>query len=112
MMTADWKKTWLPLTVIIGVFLIFYFLPSDLPWVTGSFYEALALTSWYAKEHVLLCLVPAFFIAGGIAVFVSQGAVMKYLGVKANKFLAYTVASVSGFNRTISLCFGSVSKSS
>ena len=66
--------------------------------------EALELTKWYAREHVLLCLVPAFFIAGAIAVFVSQTAVMKYLGPAANKFLAYGVASVSGTILAVCSC--------
>jgi uncharacterized protein len=50
----------------------------------------------YLSLHVLTCLVPAFFIAGAIAVFISQAAVLKYFGPKANKFLSYGVASVSG----------------
>jgi uncharacterized membrane protein YraQ (UPF0718 family) len=50
----------------------------------------------YLSAHVLTCLVPAFFIAGAIAVFVSQASVMKYFGAKANKILSYGVASVSG----------------
>jgi len=58
--------------------------------------EALYLVKWYAREHVLLCLVPAFFIAGAIAVFVSQASVMKYLGARASKVLAYGVAAISG----------------
>jgi len=66
--------------------------------------EALALTKWYAQEHVILCLVPAFFIAGAIAVFVSQASVMKYLGAKANKVLSYGVASVSGTVLAVCSC--------
>lgn len=56
----------------------------------------LDLAQWYAQEHVVLCLLPAFFIAGVIAVFVSQGAVLKYFGANAKKWLSYTVAAVSG----------------
>jgi len=71
-----------------------------LPLGNGRFdnavFEALYLTQWYAQEHVILCLIPAFFIAGAISVFISQQSVMKYLGAKANKVLAYGVASVSG----------------
>jgi len=66
--------------------------------------EAFHLVKWYAQEHVLLCLIPAFFIAGGIAIFVSQGSVMKYLGASANKLLAYAVASVSGGILTVCSC--------
>lgn len=50
----------------------------------------------YLSFHVLTCLVPAFFIAGAIAVFISQAAILKYFGPKANKILSYSVASVSG----------------
>ncbi len=58
--------------------------------------EAFSLAKWYAQEHVLLCLVPAFFIAGVITVFVSQNSVIKYLGARAERWVAYLVASVSG----------------
>ena len=76
----DWKGIWKPLSLIVGGFLLFFFLPMDSARFTHSVIESLALAKWYAQEHVLLCLVPAFFIAGAVAVFVSQGAVMKYLG--------------------------------
>ena len=79
----------------------------------GAVIEAIKLAKWYAREHVLLCLVPAFFIAGAIGVFVSQAAVMKYFGPKANKLLAYGVASVSGTILAVCSCtvlplFGSI----
>ncbi len=81
---------------MVGLFLLFFFLPVEQLGFGGPVLEALALAKWYAREHVILCLIPAFFIAGAIAVFVSQAAVMKYLGARANKVLAYGVASVSG----------------
>ena len=96
----NWKNEWKPLAMIIAVFVACYYLPVD--WlqksqrVENALWESLHLVKWYAQEHVLLCLVPAFFIAGAVGVFVSQAAVMKYLGPKANKVLAYSVASVSG----------------
>ncbi|MDG5467964.1 permease [Deltaproteobacteria bacterium IMCC39524] len=96
----NWKNEWKPLAIIIAVFVACYYLPVD--WlqqsqrVENALWESLHLVKWYAQEHVLLCLVPAFFIAGAVGVFVSQAAVMKYLGPKANKVLAYGVASVSG----------------
>jgi uncharacterized protein len=62
------------------------------------------LVKWYAREHVILCLVPAFFIAGAISVFVSQASVMKYLGAGANKVLAYGVASISGSILAVCSC--------
>ncbi len=64
----------------------------------------LDLTRWYAREHVILCLLPAFFIAGVIAVFISQGAVIKYFGATARKWVAYTVASVSGSILAVCSC--------
>ena len=70
----------------------------------NAVWESLYLVKWYAREHVLLCLVPAFFIAGAVGVFVSQAAVMKYLGARANKVLAYGVAAVSGSVLAVCSC--------
>jgi hypothetical protein len=88
------------LAVMIAVFLLAYFLPFEALPATGklstSGREALLMLQDYAREHVLLCLVPALFIAGAIACFVSQGAVMKYFGAQAHKVVAYSVAAVSG----------------
>ncbi|MDZ7860359.1 MAG: permease [Candidatus Krumholzibacteriota bacterium] len=100
----NWKSEWKPLAWIVAVFLIFFYLPIDSVRLRGAVIEALALTKWYAQEHVLLCLVPAFFIAGAIAVFVSQASVMKYLGAKAHKVLSYGVASVSGTILAVCSC--------
>jgi uncharacterized membrane protein YraQ (UPF0718 family) len=92
----DWKSQRKPLAWIVVVFSACFWLPVGVARFDGAVMEALHLVRWYAREHVLLCLVPAFFIAGAIAVFVSQASVMKYLGARANKVLAYGVASVSG----------------
>ncbi len=100
----DWKAEWKELTLIVAVFLAFFYLPVGTPRFDNAVLEALHLAKWYAQEHVLLCLVPAFFIAGAIAVFVSQASVIKYLGAKANKFLAYAVASVSGILLAVCSC--------
>lgn len=100
----DWKKEWKPLTWIVAIFLLFFYLPIESSRLRGAVVEALALTKWYAQEHVILCLIPAFFIAGAIAVFVSQASVMKYLGAKANKVLSYGVASVSGTILAVCSC--------
>jgi uncharacterized membrane protein YraQ (UPF0718 family) len=100
----DWKKEWKPLAWIVAVFVIFFYLPIESSRLRGGVIEALALTKWYAQEHVILCLIPAFFIAGAIAVFVSQDSVMKYLGAKANKVLSYGVASVSGTILAVCSC--------
>lgn len=90
--------------IIIVVFLACYFLPAGNARFTNAINEALALTQWYAREHVLLCLVPAFFIAGAISVFVSKASVMKYFGAKTNKILSYGVASVSGIILAVCSC--------
>jgi hypothetical protein len=100
----DWKSHWKPLALIVGLFLVFFWLPIDNSRFAGAVIESLALVKWYAQEHVLLCLVPAFFIAGGIACFVSQAAVMRYLGPAAKKVLAYGVASVSGTILAVCSC--------
>ncbi len=90
--------------LIIAVFLGCFYLPVELLPFRNPIFEALALVRWYAREHVLLCLVPAFFIAGAISVFISQGAVIKYFGSKANKILSYGVASVSGTILAVCSC--------
>ena len=100
----NWKSEWKPLAAIVAVFLLFLYLPIESERFRGAVLEALHLTKWYAQEHVILCLVPAFFIAGAIAVFVSQASVMKYLGAKANKVLSYGVASVSGTILAVCSC--------
>jgi len=92
------------LGVMAGVFLVCFFLPVGNLRFNNAVMESLYLTQWYAREHVLLCLVPAFFIAGAIAVFVSQASVMKYLGAGAKKVLAYGVASVSGTILAVCSC--------
>jgi len=99
-----WKNEWKPLAVIAIVFLACFYLPVGTSRFDHAVMESLHLVKWYAREHVLLCLVPAFFIAGAIAVFVSQASVMKYLGARANKVLAYGVASVSGTILAVCSC--------
>ncbi len=93
-------KTVATLGVMVGVFLLAHFLPFEAMPATGklttSGREALLMLQDYARHHVLLCLVPALFIAGAIACFVSQAAVMKYFGAQAHKAVAYSVAAVSG----------------
>ena len=98
---------------LIGLFAVLYYLPVEAARFQGALVESFKLVKWYAREHVLLCLVPAFFIAGAIGVFVSQNAVMKYFGPKANKLLSYGVASVSGTILAVCSCtvlplFGSI----
>ena len=98
------KKEFKILAWIIVIFVFAYFLPIE----SARFKEAIMamfdLAKWYAQEHVILCLLPAFFIAGVIAVFVSQGAVMKYFGAKAKKWVSYTIASVSGTILAVCSC--------
>ncbi|TFH14863.1 MAG: hypothetical protein E4H02_09070 [Lentisphaerales bacterium] len=101
---VDWKKEWKKLALIAGVFIACFYLPVGKARFDNAIIESLRLVKWYAREHVLLCLIPAFFIAGAIAVFVSQASVMKYLGAKANKVLAYGVASVSGTILAVCSC--------
>ena len=100
----NWKEQYKSFLWILGFFLFAYFMPIDESTFKTAIYEAFALAKWYAQEHVLLCLVPAFFIAGVIAVFISQNAVIKYFGAKAKKWLAYLVASVSGTILAVCSC--------
>ncbi|MCK4765278.1 MAG: permease [Candidatus Aminicenantes bacterium] len=100
----DLKEEYKPLLIISGVFLIAFFLPLGLPRFDTAILEALHLAKWYAREHVLLCLIPAFFIAGAISVFISQGTVMKYLGPQAKRLIAFPVAAVSGSILAVCSC--------
>jgi uncharacterized membrane protein YraQ (UPF0718 family) len=99
-----WKQEWKPLLVITAVFLACFYMPAGSTRFDNAILESLNLVKWYAREHVLLCLVPAFFIAGAISVFVSQNSVMKYLGAQAGKVMAYSVASVSGSILAVCSC--------
>jgi uncharacterized protein len=100
----DWKTIWVPMLLIVGAFLVCFYLPMGSKRFTNAVIESLALVKWYAQEHMLLCLVPALFIAGAISCFVSQAAVMRYLGPTANKMLAYGVSSVSGSILAVCSC--------
>jgi len=84
------------LVALAAAFAAIYFMPVGQPRFDGALIEALELTRWYAREHVVLCLLPAFWIAGAIAAFVSKAAVMRYLGPTAPRPLAYGVGSLSG----------------
>ena len=98
------KKEFKILGWISAVFLFAFFMPIDSARFTEAILAMFDLAKWYAQEHVILCLLPAFFIAGVIAVFVSKGAVMKYFGAKAKKWVAYTVASLSGAILAVCSC--------
>ncbi len=103
-LNANWSREWKILAGFAVVFVSLFFLPVGVPRFDNAIKEGLELTKWYAQEHVLLCLVPALFIAGGISAFVQQASVMRYLGPKANKALAYGVASVSGTILAVCSC--------
>jgi len=95
------------LKILLWIILIFggaFFLPIEIERFTTAIAATLDLVKWYAREHVVLCLLPAFFIAGVISVFVSQGSVLKYFGANAKKWLAYTVAAVSGTILAVCSC--------
>jgi hypothetical protein len=99
------KRSELKIIAFVSVlFFGIYYLPVGKMRFDSSILESLYLAKWYAREHVVLCLLPAFFIAGAIGVFVSKASVMKYLGAHANKILAYGVASVSGAILAVCSC--------
>ena len=92
------------LLLMVAIFAACWFLPVGNERFMSAVDEGLELLRWYAREHVLLCLIPAFFIAGAVSVFVSHGTVMRYLGPKANKLVAYPVAAVSGTILAVCSC--------
>jgi hypothetical protein len=97
-------KEWQKFFIIIAVFLAAYYIPFGTPRIDGAILESFKMLQEYARLHVLTCLVPAFFIAGAISNFVSQGAVLKYLGRNAKKTIAYSVAAVSGTILAVCSC--------
>ena len=97
-------KEWQKLLLIVAIFLGAYYIPWDSALIGRAGLEAFMMLQEYARQHVLTCLIPAFFIAGAITVFVSQAAVLKYFGAKANKILSYSVASVSGSVLAVCSC--------
>ena len=90
--------------IMITVFMFFYFMPFSSSKILNALMESLLMAQDYARQHVLLCLIPAFFIAGAIANFISQENIIKYFGAEANKFLSYTVAAVSGTILAVCSC--------
>lgn len=98
------KKELKVLGWMIVLFLAAFFLPIDSARFNTAVTATFDLVKWYAREHVILCLLPAFFIAGVISVFVSQASVIKYFGAQAKKWVAYTVAAVSGTILAVCSC--------
>ena len=92
------------LLAMIGVFLLAYLVPWSAPPVSAALRESFGMLGEYARDHVLLCLVPAFFIAGAVMVFLNQQAVIRYLGPEAPRLVAYGVASVSGSILAVCSC--------
>lgn len=98
------KEKLVKLLIIVFIFLVFYFTPFQSDRIKGAVLESLLMLQEYTRHHILLCLVPAFLIAGGIAVFLSKEAVLKYFGPKTPKYLSYSVASVSGTILSVCSC--------
>jgi uncharacterized membrane protein YraQ (UPF0718 family) len=92
------------MALMTAAFILIYFLPAGNARFDNAVLEALRLTHWYAQEHVILCLLPAFIIAGAMAVFISQGSILQYLGPQAPKPVALAVASVSGTLLAVCSC--------
>jgi len=97
-------KEWKKIVLIVSVFLAAYFIPFSDTRVGAAILEAFHMLQEYAQEHVLFCLIPAFFIAGAISNFITQGSVIKYFGSEAKKWVSYAVASVSGTILAVCSC--------
>jgi uncharacterized protein len=100
----EFKKEIKVLAAMVVVFLVIFHMPLESKVFRTAIDATLDLSRWYAREHVILCLLPAFLIAGVISVFVSQASVIKYFGANAKKWVAYTVASVSGTILAVCSC--------
>ncbi len=97
------KDKWIVILFII-IFASAYFIPFHQLQVQNALLEAFQLLQEYARKHVLFCLLPAFFIAGAISVFISQSSVIKYFGAQAKKVVSYSIASVSGSILAVCSC--------
>jgi len=89
---------------LVGLFLFFYFMPINSALFSGAILSGFKLLNEYARQHVLTCLVPAFFIAGAISVFVKKDFVLRYLGGQAKKYISYSLASISGSILAVCSC--------
>lgn len=98
------QRVWMPLLWLSAAFAAAWWLPVDSERLYNGLEEALRLVRWYAREHVIFCLLPAFWIAGAIGTFLSQQSVMRYLGPSAPKPVAYGVAAVSGTVLAVCSC--------
>ncbi len=90
--------------ILFSAFFLFLYLFPFPERILKGVREGVLLLHWYAKEHVLFCLIPAFFIAGAISTFISKESVLKYLGPESPKVLAFLVASVSGTVLAVCSC--------
>lgn len=90
--------------VLLLVFLAAYFMPFSRFSIQNAIMEAFFLLQEYARKHVIPCLIPAFFIAGAISVFISKDSIIKLLGPKSKKILAYSIASISGTILAVCSC--------
>jgi len=102
------------LSYITAAFILLYFIPLDSPEIMRAVSEGLFMASFYAKE-LFFVIVPAFFIAGAITVFLDREAVIRLLGHEAHSAAAYATASVSGAVLSVCSCtimpvFGSIYK--
>jgi uncharacterized protein len=102
--TATIKAEWKALIVVLGAFALFYYMPMDSVLFTGAIISGFDLLHEYAREHVLTCLIPAFFIAGAISVLVRKDVIMRYLGGQAHRVVSYSLAAVSGAVLAVCSC--------
>ncbi|MCK4795527.1 MAG: permease, partial [Desulfobacteraceae bacterium] len=99
-----WNEEWKPLAWSLAVFLMFFYLPLGISRFDNALMEGLHLVKWYAREHVILCLVPAFFIAGAMTALIPKEAITRYLGKEAPRWLSYPMAAVGGFVLAVCSC--------
>jgi uncharacterized membrane protein YraQ (UPF0718 family) len=66
--------------------------------------SGLASLASYLAAHVLLCLVPAFFVAGGLSALVPQQSIVRFLGPDAPKWIAYPAAAGAGSLLAVCSC--------
>ena len=72
--------------------------------LVSLFQSGLGNLAAYLAAHVLLCLVPAFFIAGGLAALIPKESVTRFLGRSAPRFVSYPAAALAGSVLAVCSC--------
>jgi hypothetical protein len=75
-----------------------------LTFITRLFFSGIGNLAAYLAAHVLLCLLPAFYIAGAMTALIPKETITRYLGRNTPKFISYPAAAAAGFILAVCSC--------